>query len=417
MPQYLIHPKHPIRTFLYIVLALGLIVGGYLTFKASQMSTEGRSKAALEYKTYESWEFDGTDTEGWVGTNLTNMKVGGEVLKGIVGTAKANPTLTHKDVSLGQGNKMFEISLAIDDPHVQWIKDPPPTVEEYTLNVVYAVSPDGYKKKQLVIKGKTDKLMNNLTARFPEIGKLDINNLVLEFVNLKSGTIVTIASIKVTDRIGTKPSLTPKPSSPPPECSVTLSDYKVSTPCEKDNYRYVSYSCSNGSIKGIEGSPTSCKSTSDWKKIASDICAAQKCVPTPPITPQPTIIGLPTATPAPDSDLPDLTIPDGTINVYPKTIKAGDPVGIYFQIVNHGKKESKAPYVYTEQAGGFSEIGPKNTCVNSTILKPGEECRSSYEFLFKTIGKKVMKILLDPNNEVKESNEDNNAFSVSLLVK
>ena len=65
MAQYLIHPKHPLRTIVYIILALGLVVGGYLTFKASQMSTEGRSKAALEYKTYESWEFEGTDTEGW----------------------------------------------------------------------------------------------------------------------------------------------------------------------------------------------------------------------------------------------------------------------------------------------------------------------------------------------------------------
>lgn len=202
MPQYLIHPKHPIRTFVYIVLALGLVVGGFFTFRASQMSTEGRSKAALTYKTYISWEFEGTDTEGWVVENLTNTKVAGGVLKGIVGGAKAYPKLTHKKVSLDQGNKMFEISIAVT-----------PIVETYTLNVIYAEPTGGLKSKQLVMKGKTDGQMNYLTARFPEIGKLDINSLVLEFVNVKSDSVITIASIKVTDRVGIKPTATPTPSS------------------------------------------------------------------------------------------------------------------------------------------------------------------------------------------------------------
>src|SRR3989344_3271824 len=183
MAQYLIHPKHPLRTIVYIILALGLVVGGYLTFKASQMSTEGRSKAALEYKTYESWEFEGTDTEGWVGTNLTNIKVGGDVLKGIVGTAKAYPKLTHKTVSLDKGNKMFEISVAVS-PAVKHIIGATPIVEPYTLNVIYAEPTGGLKRKPLVMNSKTDGQMNNLVARFPEIGKLDIGNLVLEFVNV-----------------------------------------------------------------------------------------------------------------------------------------------------------------------------------------------------------------------------------------
>lgn len=190
-------------------------MGGYLTFKASQMSTEGRSKAALEYKTYASWEFDGVDTEGWVGTNLTNLKVGGNVLKGIVGTAKANPTLTHKKVSLDQGNKMFEISVAVA-PAVKPIIGATPIVEPYTLNVIYSASSDGLKKKQLVMKGKTDGQMSPLVARFPEIGKLDIDNLVLEFVNVKSDSVIAIESIRITDRVGIKPSSTPIPITPRP---------------------------------------------------------------------------------------------------------------------------------------------------------------------------------------------------------
>lgn len=463
MPQYLIHPKHPIRTFIYIVLALGLIVGGFLTYRASQMSTEGRSKAALEYKTYESWEFNGTDTEGWVGTNLTNLKVGGDVLKGIVGTAKANPTLTHKKVSLDQGNKMFEISVAVT-PAVKSKIGPTPIVETFTLNVIYMLStesPDKLKRKQLVMKGKTDGQLNPLVARFPEIGKLDIDNLVLEFVNVKSGSVITIASIKITDRIGTKPSPTPIIS--PPTCTVTLSNYNVNTPCENGNYRYVSYFCSNSSIAGIEGSPTSCKSTSDWKQIASSLCAAQKCVPTPILTtPTPTpasyytctkitgqycdvtngIIAAcsgmgigtgngtcpkgevccaskTTPTPTP-SDLPDLTlapIAGIIINTYPSVKKVGEKVGVYFEIINNGNIEAKALYSYEEAIWDGFSVGPKNSCTNSTILKPGENCRSSAEFTFKTAGKKVMNILLDPNKEVNESNEDNNAFSTSFLVE
>jgi len=210
MPQYLIHPKHPLRIFVYIVLVLGFVVGGFFTFKASQMSTESRSKAALEYKTYVNWEFNGTDPEGWVGENLTNIKVGGGVLKGIVGGAKTYPKLTHKKVALDQGNKMFEISIAVA-PAVKPERGPTPAVEPYKLNVIYAVSTDGLKRKQLVMKGRPNGKLNNLKAKFPEIGKLNIDNLQLEFVNVKSDSIITIESIKVTDIVGTKPSPTPTP--------------------------------------------------------------------------------------------------------------------------------------------------------------------------------------------------------------
>lgn len=44
--KYLLHPKHPLRTFLYIIVALGFVVGGVVTFIASQTGTELRSKAA-----------------------------------------------------------------------------------------------------------------------------------------------------------------------------------------------------------------------------------------------------------------------------------------------------------------------------------------------------------------------------------
>ncbi len=67
MAQYLLHPKHPLRTFLYIVLAIGLVVGGFVTLKASQTSTESRSKASSKGTPVGGYGFNYLkDSQGWV---------------------------------------------------------------------------------------------------------------------------------------------------------------------------------------------------------------------------------------------------------------------------------------------------------------------------------------------------------------
>lgn len=71
MAQYLLHPKHPLRTFVYIVLALGLVVGGFVTLKASQTSTEGRSKAAEEWTPGADFNYDfGFGVQNWLGDDV-----------------------------------------------------------------------------------------------------------------------------------------------------------------------------------------------------------------------------------------------------------------------------------------------------------------------------------------------------------
>lgn len=76
-----------------------------------------------------------------------------------------------------------------------------------------------------------------------------------------------------------------------------------------------------------------------------------------------------------------------------------------------------AVYSYIDQAGGYSELDlTNNTCSDSTRLDPGKSCISAYYFTFSTSGTKTMKIRVDPQNQVAESNESNNDSSFSIQV-
>lgn len=132
---------------------------------------------------------------------------------------------------------------------------------------------------------------------------------------------------------------------------------------------------------------------------------------TPPIPPTPTV--RPTPTP---SFLPDLVI-SGPITASPNPAKVGIPVLVSFKMSNVGlSPATPAQYNYTNQAGGFSKIHSSNTCSGSASLKPRESCTSAYLFTFSSSGTKTLTIKLDPNNLVKESNEKNNDYSVTLIV-
>lgn len=124
----------------------------------------------------------------------------------------------------------------------------------------------------------------------------------------------------------------------------------------------------------------------------------------------------PTPTPTPTTPLPDLAI-FNPIVASPNPAKITDQVLVSFKISNLGSSvASSAQYSYTNQADGSSQVHSSNTCVNSTSLKPGESCVSAYLFTFKSSGSKTLTVRLDPNNILKESNENNNDYSVTLTV-
>lgn len=128
---------------------------------------------------------------------------------------------------------------------------------------------------------------------------------------------------------------------------------------------------------------------------------------------QPT--NFPTLTPSVSQDYPDLAL-QGAIRVAPASGTIKSPVNVMFTIVNKGTVPSRAYYQYTDQSDGYSTIGKGSTCANYTVLNPGQTCVSSYDFTFPTTGTKTMTIVLDPNSEIKESNESNNKYSTRIAI-
>lgn len=115
MAKYLLHPKHPLRTIIYIILALGLVVGGIVTFKASQTSTEGRSKAAQEGKFFARWEFNGVTTEGWNHLGLQSLSVLKGKLNAVMSNTPSTSYIMKNNVGapMDQGIKKLNFRMAV----------------------------------------------------------------------------------------------------------------------------------------------------------------------------------------------------------------------------------------------------------------------------------------------------------------
>lgn len=120
MAQYLLHPKHPLRTALYVILAVGLVVGGFVTFKASQTSTEGRSKAAQEGKTYARWEFNGVTPEGWEHLGLQSLAVSKGKLRGVMSDPPQTSYVFKNNINakMDRGNKKLSLRMAVGSVQV-----------------------------------------------------------------------------------------------------------------------------------------------------------------------------------------------------------------------------------------------------------------------------------------------------------
>jgi hypothetical protein len=113
---------------------------------------------------------------------------------------------------------------------------------------------------------------------------------------------------------------------------------------------------------------------------------------------------------------PDLTM-SGTFTVTPQNKVVGQPINVKFTIINQGQASGPMTYRYTNQADVVdSNIGAGNTCYGNIVLAPGESCVSSYDFIFPSAGSKTMTIGIDVENNVDESNETNNTFSITFTV-
>ncbi|MDP3093666.1 MAG: Ser-Thr-rich GPI-anchored membrane family protein [bacterium] len=113
---------------------------------------------------------------------------------------------------------------------------------------------------------------------------------------------------------------------------------------------------------------------------------------------------------------PDLAAPAG-LTVTPDRRLVNQEILITFKMINQGEATaSPAVYMYTKQADGFSSIHQSNTCTNSTVLQPGEGCLAAYVFKFPTPGMKQIEVKLDPSNQLKEPNENNNVFGIGFEV-
>ena len=214
--KYLLHPKHPLRTIAYLVLAFGLLIGGYFTFKASQTSTEGRSKAALNGKVYKRWEFNGATTEGWVmdkgtprqlkqfmfdkdadyqytgdPTNNTysgqgGLRVDGSEASASSGISSSGP-YTH-----GIGNKEIKIRMAL-------ISKKGNKINGCCVFEIYGSLKEGETSKllhSLKFDAKNDGSMHVYTIKVPTIGNIFMTKARIGLPNLGKGDTAKIDYIE-----------------------------------------------------------------------------------------------------------------------------------------------------------------------------------------------------------------------------
>lgn len=119
-----------------------------------------------------------------------------------------------------------------------------------------------------------DGQMREYQIQFSAIYEFGLKDLKFIFAGAPGGTKISFDYIRLVSFAEIKPTIA---------CNVSLADYTPSVPCGQNNYRYVSYICSDG-YKGRQGGPTSCKSVGLWKQYAYSACSERKSCPT--ITPE-----------------------------------------------------------------------------------------------------------------------------------
>ena len=192
------HPKHPLRTALYIILALGLVVGGYFTFRASQTSTEGRSKAAEEWEPLTEWGFAFNSPQDWhIKPGQGTLKVENDDLYVPGRDGSVDPTLYISGIEeiIGKGNKAIEVNMKIK----------PATGHRVTncckFNLSYTVRTGSRLDKKLVAEmqfsATDDGKLHLYRTKIPQIAEIAVNQIELIFKGFKKGDMATVDYIRL----------------------------------------------------------------------------------------------------------------------------------------------------------------------------------------------------------------------------
>jgi len=284
-----------LKGIISIVFLFVFLIIAYATITSSR---ETRSKAAPAPTIYKSWEFNGTTTEWWTGTNLNGFTVKNGSLVGTATYRIASIYSRFAAVRLLQGKKslIFRMSVRIPQTYQTSPTPTPTTGSTFQLKVSYVAS--GVQKEFPPIQGRINGGMVDYNMTFPEIEEMPITSLKLELSSIKTTTKVEFDYIRLTGTALPTPTIaTPSPTSSC-QSQITLASYSVRESCGTDLYRYVDYACSDG-YKATQGGPTSCKSTSLWKQSAFDDCIRRpgNCPSTTPhMTPAPSLSKTPTPT-------------------------------------------------------------------------------------------------------------------------
>lgn len=122
------------------------------------------------------------------------------------------------------------------------------------------------------------------------------------------------------------------------------------------------------------------------------------------------------APPSQPSELPNLVVASGDITFDPATPNAGDPVTITVTVRNSGKADASSVSV-----AFFDDTGGSPTPIGTTQVIdeiPANESGTA-SVVYDTTGKageRVIRVVVDPDNAIKESNEEDNEASSKLTV-
>ncbi|MBI3026913.1 hypothetical protein HYY70_02275 [Candidatus Woesearchaeota archaeon] len=177
-------------------------------------------------------------------------------------------------------------------------------------------------------------------------------------------------------------------------------------------FRYAKWACHDG-YSELQGSETSCKPSRTWKSYAETSCINKCDKDTGKCGVNSFEVD---ATCSLSASLPDLAVPEGFF-ISPTIRESNKEVLVAFKVVNIGTAvASPTLYIYSNNDDGIQNIHKSDTCGKSTVLQPGESCMSAFIFTFPTQGMKNLIVKLDPSNNLKEFDRDNNVVSTSFEV-
>lgn len=289
---------------LVLFLILGLIFGlGILVmvYKASQSSSDIRSRAAAEERLVQGWEFDGATTENWTGINTSPLTLKPIVLPNkalvfsISGTGNPGEIRNDNVKTIPAGFKKVKVRLAV----VRVTKKTSPFTASIVLSgkiagdlftgSVSGTVDNQYHEYEVTLPQTLPVKADSMKIAFPGFTQSDKDiSISIDWIHI----VLTNPSVPTPT---SKPTLTPMPSI---VCKTGVNTFSVDTPCD-GGYRYMTFVCYDG-FSRREGGATSCKTSDVWSSYARDYCKGRSnCKPTIAPTRWPTPISTPSPTKGP----------------------------------------------------------------------------------------------------------------------